>query len=101
MKISWADHVKSEVVRSVKEERNILHKIKQRKANCVGQILRKNCLLKHVSEGKIDRRIKVKRRRRRHKQLLDYLNETRTYCNLKKGIALFGELTFEEATDLP
>jgi hypothetical protein len=62
----------------------------------------KNCLLKHVIEGKIDRRIKVmRRRRRRFKQLLDYLKESRTYCNLKEGIALFGELTFEEAMDLP
>jgi len=34
--------------------------MKQRKANCIGQILCKNCLLKHVIEGKIDRRVKMK-----------------------------------------
>jgi len=30
MKISWTDHVKSGVLQSVKEERNILRKAKQR-----------------------------------------------------------------------
>jgi hypothetical protein len=37
-----------------------------------------NCLLKHVIEGKIEGRIEVKgRRRRRSKQLLENLQETR------------------------
>jgi hypothetical protein len=35
----------------VKEERNIVHTIKRRKANWIGHILRRNCLLKHVTEG--------------------------------------------------
>jgi hypothetical protein len=30
----------------VKKERNILHEIKRRKANWIGHILRRNCLLK-------------------------------------------------------
>jgi hypothetical protein len=39
------------VLHRVKEERNILHTIKRRKANWTGHILRRNCLLKHVIEG--------------------------------------------------
>jgi hypothetical protein len=57
-KIIWADRVKNEeVLHRVKEERNILHKIKRRKANWIGHILRRNCLLKHVIEGKLEGRI--------------------------------------------
>ena len=41
----------------VKEERNILHRIKKRKAKWIGHILRRNCLLKHVIEAKIEGRI--------------------------------------------
>jgi hypothetical protein len=37
----------------VKEERNIVHTIKRRKANWIGHILRRNCLLKHVIVGKL------------------------------------------------
>jgi hypothetical protein len=37
----------------VKEERNILHTIKRRKTSWIGHILPRNCLLKHVIEGKI------------------------------------------------
>jgi len=37
----------------VKDERNILHAIERRKANCIGYILRRKCLLKHFFEGKI------------------------------------------------
>jgi hypothetical protein len=36
-----------------KEEGNFLHTIR-RKANWICHILRKNCLLKHVIEGKIE-----------------------------------------------
>jgi hypothetical protein len=52
-KISWTDRVRNEeVLHTVKEERNILHKIKRRKAKWIGNILRMNCLPKHVTEGK-------------------------------------------------
>jgi hypothetical protein len=37
----------------VKEEWNILHTIKRRKNNWIGHISHRNCLLKHVFEGKI------------------------------------------------
>jgi hypothetical protein len=48
-----------EILHGIKEERNILHKIKRRKANWIGQILRRNCLTTRVSEGKIQGRIEV------------------------------------------
>jgi heme exporter protein D len=44
--------VKSEVLHSVKKERNILSTIKQRKVNWISHILCKNCLLKHVIKRK-------------------------------------------------
>ena len=54
-KISWTDHVRNEeVLLRVKEQRNILHEILKRKANWMGHILRRNCLLKRVIEGKIN-----------------------------------------------
>jgi hypothetical protein len=53
-KISWTDHVRNkEVLLRVKKQRNILHEISKRKANWIGHILRRNCLLQHVIEGKI------------------------------------------------
>jgi hypothetical protein len=74
-KISWTDRVKNEdILHRVKEERNSLHTIKRRKDDWIGHILRRNCLLKHVIEGKIDGRINVTGRQgRRRKQLLDDL----------------------------
>jgi hypothetical protein len=73
-----------EVLHRVKEERNIVHTIKRRKANKIGHILRRNCLLKHVFLVKIEGRIEVEERRgRRRKQLLDDLKEKRGYCKFK------------------
>ena len=52
-KISWTDHVRNEeVLLRVNEQRNILHEMRKRKANRIGHILRRNCLLKQVMEGK-------------------------------------------------
>jgi hypothetical protein len=73
------------VLLRVSEQRNILHEIRKRKANCIGHILRRNCLLKQVTEGKIRGQIEVtRRRRRRHKKLLDDLWDTRDYSHLKE-----------------
>ena len=67
-----------EVLRRVKEERNILQEIKIRKGNWIGDIFLRNCRLKHVIEGEIEVRIVVNRRRgRRRKQLLGDLKKTR------------------------
>jgi hypothetical protein len=69
----------------IKEERNILHTVKRRKADWIGHILCRNCLLKHVIEGKLEGRIEVTRRRgRRGKQLLADLKATRGYWKLKE-----------------
>jgi hypothetical protein len=71
--IGWTDQVKNaEVLYTVKQE-HPTH-IKKRKANSIGHILCRNCLLKHAIEGEIGR---TSRRRRRGKQLLDDLNEAR------------------------
>jgi len=72
-KISWTDRVENEeVLRRIKEERNNLHTIKRREANWIGHIVRRNCLLKHIIEGKIEGRTDVTGSRgRRRKQLLD------------------------------
>jgi hypothetical protein len=62
-KIICTDRVRNEeVLHRVKEERIILHTIKRRKANWIGCILRKNCLLKHVIDGKIEGRTEVTQR---------------------------------------
>ena len=78
-KIIWTDHViNEEVLLTVKEQRNILHDISKRKANRIGRILRRNCLLQRVIEGKIKRGIQVTGRRgRRRKDLLNDLKERR------------------------
>ena len=53
-KISWTDHVRNEeVLLRVNDQRNILHEISKRKANWIGHILCRNCLLQRVIEGKI------------------------------------------------
>ena len=85
-KISWTDHVRNEeVLLRVKEQRNILHEIRKREANCIGHILRRNCLLKQVIEGKIKGEMEVTRRRgRRRKKLLDDLKDSRGYSHLKE-----------------
>jgi len=85
-KISWTDHVRNEeVLLRVKEQRNILHEIRKRKANWIGHILRRHCLLQRVIEGKIKEDIEVTGRRgRKSRKLLDDLKERRGYSQLKK-----------------
>jgi len=85
-KISWTDHVRNkEVLLRVKKQRNILHEIRKRKANWIGHILRRNCLLQRVIEGKIIGGIKVTERRgRRCTKLLDDLKERKGYPHLKE-----------------
>jgi len=73
------------VLLRVNEQRNLLHEIRKRKANWIGHILHRNCLLKQVIEGKIKEEIEVKRRRgRRGRKLLDDLKDRRGYCHLKE-----------------
>ena len=85
-KISWTDHVRNEeVLLRVNEQRNILTEISKRKANWIGHILRRNCLLQRVMEGKIKGGIEViEKRGRRRKKLLDDLKDRRGYSHLKE-----------------
>jgi hypothetical protein len=74
------------VLLRVKEQRNTLHETSKRKANWIGHILCKNCLLRQFIEGKIQGGIEVTGRRgRRRRKLLDDLMERRTYSQLKEG----------------
>jgi hypothetical protein len=84
--VSWIDHIRNEeVLLRVNEHRNILHEIRKRKANWIGHILRRNCLLKQVIEGKIKGQMEVTRRRgRRRKKLLDDLKYWRGYSHFKE-----------------
>jgi len=87
-KISWTDHVRNEeVLLRVKEQRNILHEISKLRANWIGHILRRNCLLQRVIEGKIKGGIEVTGRRgRRRRKLLDDLKERRGYSHLNEEV---------------
>jgi len=82
--ISWPDDVRNEEeLLRVNEQRNILHEIRKRKANSIGHILRKNCLLKQVIEGKIKGEMEVASRRgRKRKKLLDDPKDRRVYSHL-------------------
>ena len=78
----YIDHVRNEeVLLRVNEQRNILHEIRKRKVNWIGHILRRNCLLKQVIEGKIKGEMEVARRR---KKLLDDLKDRTRYSHLKE-----------------
>ena len=60
-KISRTDRVRNEeVLHRVKGESNIIHTLKGRKANWTGHMLRRDCLLEHVIEGKVERKVKVR-----------------------------------------
>jgi hypothetical protein len=72
---------------SCEEERNILHRIKQRKPNCIGHMLRSKCFLTIVTEEKI--RAKERRRRtttttrNRLQQLRNDYKDMRGYWKLQ------------------
>jgi hypothetical protein len=69
----------------VKEQRNILHEIRKRKANWIGHILRRNCILQRVIEGKIQGWIELTGiQGRRRRKLLDDLKERKGYSHFKE-----------------
>ena len=53
-KITCAERLKNEVLHAVKVEMNIPLTIKRSKANWIGHVFLRNCLLKHAIEGKIE-----------------------------------------------
>jgi hypothetical protein len=66
-------------------ERSILNTMKRRKAKWTGHILPRNCLIRHVMEGKLEGRIEVIRRwGRRSKQMRDDIKVARGYWKLKQ-----------------
>jgi hypothetical protein len=92
-----------EVLHRVKEERNILHTVKRRKANWIVYIFRRNCLIKHINEGKVEGRTEATGRRgRRHRKLLEDLKEARGYRKLKEEALsrTCGEVALEGCMDL-
>jgi hypothetical protein len=51
-KIIWTDRVRNEeVLQRTKADKNILQTMKRVKANWIGHIWHRNCILKHVIEG--------------------------------------------------
>ena len=67
----------NELLRRVKWERHIVHTVKRRKANWIGHVLRRNCLVKHLIELKVEGRRKMTGRRgRKREQLLDVCKKT-------------------------
>jgi len=74
-KTRLTDRVRNEkMLHRVNEDRNMVPAICRRKANWIGHIMRRNCLLKHVIEGKIEGMKKVagRRGRRRYQILNDH-----------------------------
>jgi hypothetical protein len=56
-KISWKDKITNEeVLRRVGEERKLIDTIVRRKKNWIGHILRSNCMMRDVMEGRMDGR---------------------------------------------
>jgi hypothetical protein len=71
-KSSWTDRVRNEVLHWFRGENNIQHATRWRQANWIDHILRRNFLIKHAIEGKLERWVEVKGRREwRRKQLKD------------------------------
>ena len=63
---SWPDCVRNEeLLQRIKVERHDLQTVQRGKVNQIGHTFLRNCLLKHATEGKIERRIEVKGRRGR------------------------------------
>jgi hypothetical protein len=59
-KMSWTDRVRNEVLQRVKVVRdNPTSYKKRRKTNWIGDILRRKCLPKHVTEGKTEGSLEV------------------------------------------
>jgi hypothetical protein len=81
-KIQWSEKVTNDqVLERVGEKRTLLNNFLRRKANWIGHILRRNCVLHDVLEEQMT---EVKEVGRRRTQLLDYLRNRRRYWELKE-----------------
>ena len=90
-KDNWTGHMLRNIVHTANRRkdnwtghmfRNIVHTVKRRKDKWTGHMLFRNCLLKRKHKGKY--RNHGKKRRRRRRQLLDNLKETRGYWKLQE-----------------
>ena len=74
-KIKWSEKVtKEQVLEHIGEKRTLLNNILRRKANWIGHILRRNCVLHDAIEGQMT---EVKRVGGRRTLLLDDLKNRR------------------------
>ena len=81
-KIKWSEKVTNEqVLDRIGEKRTLLKNILRRKANWIGHILRRNCLLHDAIEGRMT---EVRGIGRRRTQLLDDFRDSRRYWELKE-----------------
>ena len=77
-KIKWSEKVTNEqVLDRIGEKRTLINNILRRKANWIGHILRRNCLLHDVIEGQMTEVKTVARRRRT--QFIDDLRNRRRW----------------------
>jgi len=80
MKISWTDRLRNEEVLQGKRGEGMSCIQWQGEGYLIGHILRRNCFLKHLIEGKLKgKREDMERGVRRHKQLFDDQKEKRGY----------------------
>jgi hypothetical protein len=80
----WSCEKWSSIAQSQRKS-NIQQTIQRRQTNWIGHILRRNCFLKHLIEGKMEgRREVIGRGGRRNKQLLDHLKEKRECWKFKQ-----------------
>lgn len=73
LNIKLSDKIKNkEILRRIGEESRLLRTIGNRKRNWIGQVLRKECLLRDGSEGTVEGQSK---RRKRGRKMLDDLKD--------------------------
>ena len=81
-KIKYSTKISNgEVIEHIEEKRTLLNILLPRKANWIGHILRRSCLLHEAIEGQMTERKGVRRERRM--LLLDDLRNIRQYWELK------------------
>jgi hypothetical protein len=74
-----------------------LLRAKRTKAYWIGHILCRNSLIQHISEGRIEGRLEVTRRReRRHHQLLDIVSKWDAIINWKRKIRVWNLVAHNE-----
>jgi hypothetical protein len=93
VKTKWRNKLTNEqVLVRIGEKRTLINNILRRKANWIGHILRKNCLLHDVIEGQMTEEKGVGRRT----QLLDDLRNRRRYWKLKMETTVYHTIVREK-----